>query len=62
MLRAEFELSPDPQGARDQTIARVPLKRLGRAEEIAVGILYLAVEASYATGTTLELDGGATFV
>jgi NAD(P)-dependent dehydrogenase (short-subunit alcohol dehydrogenase family) len=62
MLRAELQLFPDPQAAYDGTIARVPLHRLATPEEVAQGILYLASEASYATGTTLELDGGATFV
>ncbi len=62
MLRAELELFPDPQAAHDGTIARVPLHRLATPEDVAPGILYLATEAPYATGTTLELDGGATFV
>lgn len=61
MLRAELELFDDPQAAYDGTIARVPLHRLAKPEDIAPGILYLATEAAYATGATLELDGGATF-
>jgi NAD(P)-dependent dehydrogenase (short-subunit alcohol dehydrogenase family) len=60
MLRAEFELF-GAQAAYDETIERVPLHRLAKPEEIAPGILYLATEATYATGTALELDGGATF-
>jgi NAD(P)-dependent dehydrogenase (short-subunit alcohol dehydrogenase family) len=62
MLAAEFQAFPDPQGAHDETIERVPLKRLATPEEVAAGILYLAADAPYATGTTLELDGGTTFV
>jgi len=61
MLRAELELFDDPQAAYDGTIRRVPLRRLATPEDVAPGILYLATEAPYATGTTLELDGGATF-
>ena len=39
----------------------VPMKRFGRAEEIAYGILYLASdEASYVTGADLVIDGGTT--
>jgi dihydroanticapsin dehydrogenase len=37
----------------------VPLKRQGRPEEIAPGILYLASDASsYVTGQELVIDGG----
>lgn len=39
----------------------VPLGRLGRAEEVAAGILWLASDASsYMTGSELVLDGGRT--
>lgn len=37
----------------------VPLKRFGKAEEVASAILYLASpEAGYITGATLEITGG----
>lgn len=53
-------------GGHDQVMAemleRVPLRRLAIAEEVAAGILFLAADAAYATGTTLELDGGTTTV
>jgi NAD(P)-dependent dehydrogenase (short-subunit alcohol dehydrogenase family) len=61
MLDAEFHTFPDAQAAHDSTIERVPLKRLATSEEVAEAILYLC-EASYATGATLELDGGSTIV
>jgi NAD(P)-dependent dehydrogenase (short-subunit alcohol dehydrogenase family) len=39
--------------------ARVPLKRQGRAEEVASTVLFLASdEASYITGQTISIDGG----
>lgn len=62
MLRAEFECSPDPKAAYDEAIERVPLKRLATPDEVAATILYLATDAPYATGMTLELDGGTTIV
>ena len=38
---------------------KVPLKRLGRADEIASTALFLASEASsYITGSTIIVDGG----
>lgn len=62
MLTAEFETFGDLESSRAEAIAAVPLKRFGTAEEVAAGILYLAAEAPFATGTTLELDGGTTAV
>ena len=42
---------------------KTPLKRLGRAEEIASSALFLASDAaSYITGATLMVDGGWTVV
>jgi NAD(P)-dependent dehydrogenase (short-subunit alcohol dehydrogenase family) len=61
MLDAELKCFPDPRAAHDSTLERVPLHRLGTAEEVAEAVLYL-VDAPYATGTTLELDGGSTVV
>jgi NAD(P)-dependent dehydrogenase (short-subunit alcohol dehydrogenase family) len=41
--------------------AMIPLHRLGRAEEIVGGVLYLASDAaSYTTGCDLIMDGGCT--
>ena len=44
----------------DAKLARaIPLQRLGRAEEIAQGVLWLASdESSFMTAAELRLDGG----
>jgi NAD(P)-dependent dehydrogenase (short-subunit alcohol dehydrogenase family) len=48
---------------RDDVLAamakRVPLRRVGRPEEIAAGILFLMAN-DYVTGATLTIDGGAS--
>ena len=42
-------------------ISRIPVGRLGRPEEIAAGIVFLASdESSYMTGAELVIDGGVT--
>jgi 3-oxoacyl-[acyl-carrier protein] reductase len=44
---------------RSTTMARTLLGRLGQPAEIAEAMLYLAAGATYMTGETLVLDGGA---
>ena len=49
----------DAAAARRNFIARQPMGRLGKAEEIASAALYLASEESaFTTGQTLIIDGG----
>jgi 7-alpha-hydroxysteroid dehydrogenase len=44
---------------RDALEAGTPLRRIGRPEEIAAAVVYLASEAgAYVTGKILEVDGG----
>ena len=51
----------DPVQARKDFVARQPMGRLARAEEIAPIILYLASDESiFATGQVFAVDGGMT--
>jgi 3-oxoacyl-[acyl-carrier protein] reductase len=50
---------PLPDKVKQELIARIPLGRMGSAEEVAFGIAFLASEeASYITGHVLNLNGG----
>jgi NAD(P)-dependent dehydrogenase (short-subunit alcohol dehydrogenase family) len=42
-----------------RTATRLPARRVGRPEDIAQAILFLATNP-FATGTTLTVDGGGT--
>jgi NAD(P)-dependent dehydrogenase (short-subunit alcohol dehydrogenase family) len=49
----------DPKAALAALVARQPMGRLGTAEEMAAGILFLAADdTAFATGTALVIDGG----
>ena len=50
---------PDPKKAYEEMAATQAIGRMGRPEEIAAAVLYLASdEAAFVTGTALEIDGG----
>ncbi|MFQ5346991.1 MAG: acetoacetyl-CoA reductase [Rhodothalassiaceae bacterium] len=48
-----------PEAVLEKIVARIPVGRLGKAEEIARGVLFLVVEeAGFITGSTLSINGG----
>ena len=62
---AIFNLMPEDQGAaaKKEAASRIPMGRVGRPQEIADAVLYLASDASsYTTGQTFAVDGGALLV
>jgi meso-butanediol dehydrogenase/(S,S)-butanediol dehydrogenase/diacetyl reductase len=61
LLTAWVEAQEDPVAARKAADAEQPIGRVGRAEEIASAIAWLASsEASFVTGIALAVDGGTT--
>ena len=61
MVRSYFQSMPDPQAEENGWIAALPLGRLGKPQEIAALILFLASdEASFVTGAEFTVDGGRT--
>jgi len=48
-----------PEDVLQKIVARIPVGRLGRADEIARGVLFLCGEdAGFITGSTLSINGG----
>ena len=60
MMAAELEWFGDADEARRSTIAGVPMKRMAKPEEIAHFARYVAIEATFMTGSILSIDGGTT--
>ena len=47
-----------PEEVRDSILARIPQGRMGRADEIADVVAFLATRASYINGTVIHVNGG----
>ena len=61
MVQELIASSKNPERVREGLMRAAPLGRMGRAEEVANAILYLASdEASFTTGVELMVDGGLT--
>ena len=60
-LDARLRATGDYEAARKAFIARQPIGRIAKAEEIAALVVYLASdESSYTTGVAHAIDGGWT--
>ncbi|BCW34613.1 short-chain dehydrogenase [Arthrobacter sp. StoSoilA2] len=60
MLRSGLDAEPDPFLALQQKQSTVPLCRLADPEEVAAAIYFLAVDGTFATGTSMAFDGGTS--
>jgi NAD(P)-dependent dehydrogenase (short-subunit alcohol dehydrogenase family) len=59
MPRLALKGAPDPEALLQEIVLQTHLiPRLARPDEIACGVLFLASDQAFATGTTLYLDGG----
>jgi 3-oxoacyl-[acyl-carrier protein] reductase len=59
-LKHTLPKDADPVQALKERAKNIPLGRIGKPEELAALVTFLASEqASYITGTTIQVDGGA---
>ena len=59
-LKHTLPKGADPEEALKEKAKNIPLGRIGKPEELAALVTFLASEqAAYITGTTIQVDGGA---
>ncbi len=60
-IEEKIRTASDPEAMRASFVARQPMGRLGKAEEIAYAMLFAACdEAAYMSGSVISIDGGMT--
>jgi NAD(P)-dependent dehydrogenase (short-subunit alcohol dehydrogenase family) len=47
-----------PDHVKEQILKRIPLGRVGTAQEVARAVRYLIVDGDYITGSSLDINGG----
>lgn len=60
MLRLGMEQEENPEQVLRQKVSSIPMGRLAQPEEIARAIYFLAIEGTFATGTSMAFDGGTS--
>jgi NAD(P)-dependent dehydrogenase (short-subunit alcohol dehydrogenase family) len=61
LVARSMEPDRDPETAREELAARVPLGRIGTVEDVAAAAVFLASdEAAFLTGIALPIDGGTS--
>jgi acetoacetyl-CoA reductase/3-oxoacyl-[acyl-carrier protein] reductase len=51
-------LAKVPEQVQSQILARIPMGRFGKPEEVAKAVLFLAADGDYVTGQQINVNGG----
>jgi NAD(P)-dependent dehydrogenase (short-subunit alcohol dehydrogenase family) len=63
MGRRSLASRPDPEAYLEEIAAEIPMKRIGRVEDVIGAAVFLASsESAYITGIALPIDGGRTVI
>ena len=59
IYRAQMENAGKPANVLEKIVQKIPVGRLGHAEDIARGVAFLCAEdAAFITGSTMSINGG----